>query len=281
MSRRSLVVAFLFIILLISAVYVVVNWPFSSVTHNVAVTGITVSTTQVQRGDSVNITVTSKNEGSVSESFNVSLYLNSSLLEKRPVVDLSSNDERSVVFNWDTSAAAPSDYLVKAEASPVAGETNVTDNVLTDNVVSIRSKPVGVAVVFVNPQNSSAAVGQDFAVNINVSNVADLYGWEFKLGWNDTILHLENVTEGSFLRNTGATFFTRNLNSTGPHIVVDCTRLVDLPEASGSGTLSTATFHVQQPGSCDLILYDAVLINSFEQSMNCTTEGGHFTEAAH
>jgi hypothetical protein len=131
--------------------------------------------------------------------------------------------------------------------------------------------------VFVNPQNISAAVGQDFSIDIKVTDVVDLYGWEFKLGWNDTILHLQNVTEGSFLRNAGATFFTYNLNSTGPHIVVDCTRLVDLPQASGSGTLSTATFHVQQPGSCDLNLYDAVLINSSEQSMNCTTEGGQFT----
>jgi hypothetical protein len=139
---------------------------------------------------------------------------------------------------------------------------------------------MGLAVVFVNPQNSSAAVGQDFVININVSNVADLYGWEFKLGWNNTILHLQNVTEGSFLKNTGATFFTYNLNSTGPHIVVDCTRLVDVPEANGNGTLSVVTFHVQQPGSCDLNLYDAVLINSFEQSMNCTTEGGHFIESA-
>ena len=279
MSRRNLVFALFLLVLLIAASYVVVNWPFSSATRNVVVTGITVSKTQVQRGDSVNITVTSKNEGTVPESFNMSLYLNSSLLKTLPVAGLSSNSERDVLFNWDTSAAAPAVYLVKAEASPVAGETNATDNVLTDNLISIRSKPAGVAVVFVNPQNSSAAVGQDFAVNINVSNVADLYGWEFKLGWNDTILHLQNVTEGSFLRNSGATFFTHSLNSTGPHIVVDCTRLADLPEASGSGTLSTVTFHVQQSGSCDLNLYDSVLINSFEQSMNCTAEGGHFTEA--
>jgi len=276
---RSVVVVFFLLVLLIAAVYFAVNWPFPSATHNVVVTDITVSTTQVQRGDFVNITVTSKNEGSVPESFNMSLYLNSSLLETLPVAGLSSNSERDVVFNWDTSAAAPAVYLVKAEASPVAGERNTTDNVLTDNVV-VRSKPAGVAVVFVNPQSSSAALGQDFVVNINISNVADLYGWEFKLGWNYTILHLQNVTEGSFLRNTGATFFTHSLNSTGPHIVVDCTRLADLPEASGSGTLSTVTFHVQQSGSCDLNLYDPVLINSFEQSMDCTVEGGHFTEAA-
>jgi len=276
MSRRSLIVVFLFIILLIAAVYVAVNWPFSSVTHNIAVTGITVSATQVQRGDLVNITVTLNNEGSVSESFNVSLYLNSSLFEMRPVANLSSNCKENVVFNWNTSKAAPADYAVRAEAKPIVGEMNITDNALTDDVIRVRSRPMGPAVVSVNPQNTSAAVGQDFAVNVNVSNVADLYGWEFKLTWNSSILHLQNVAEGSFLKNTGATFFTYNLNSTGPHIVVDCTRLVDLPEASGSGILSTITFHVQQSGSCDLNLYDAVLLNSFEHSMNCTTEGGHF-----
>jgi len=280
MSRRNLVVAFLLLVILIAAVvFVAVNWPFSVVTHNVAVTDIAV-TTQVQCGDPVNITVTSKNEGSVSESFNISLYLNSSLLETLPVLDLSSNSERIIVFNWNTSAALPAVYLVKAEASPVAGETNMTDNSLT-KAVSVRSKPVGVALISVDPQNSSAAIGQDFTVNINVSNVTDLYGWEFKIGWNDTIIHLQNVTEGSFLRNAGETLFTYNLNSTGPHIVVICTRLGNVPGESGSGTLSAVTFHVQQPGSCDLNLYDSMLLNSFAQSMNCTTEGGRFIEAAY
>ena len=264
--------------LLIVAVYLAVNWPFFGGTHNIAVTGIAISTTQVQLGGSVNITVTSKNEGSVTESFNVSLFLNSSLFDTKTVVDLSSNGQKDVIFVWDTSAAIPAVYLVKAEASAVSGETNVTDNVLTGNLVSIRSKPEGIAVVSVDPQNISVAVGESFSANIDILNVADLYGWEFKFGWNDTILNLQNVTEGSFLKDTGATFFTHSLNSTGPHIVVDCTRLTDMPEASGNGTLSTLTFQVQQSGSCDLNLYDPVLINSFEQSMNCTAEGGHFIE---
>jgi hypothetical protein len=281
MRRRTLVVVLSLAILLVAAVYLLTNWPFSSVTHDVAITGITVSSNQVQRGDLVNVTVTLKNEGSASENFNVSLYLNSSLLEMRPVVDLGSNNDGDVVFNWNTTTTAPANYVISAEATHLVGESNVTDNALTDGVVSVRSRPDGPSAVFVNPQNSSAAVGQDFTVNINVSNVADLYGWEFKLGWNDTILHLQNVTEGSFLKNTGATFFTYKLNSTDPHIVVDCTKTVDVSEASGSGTLAIVTFRVQQLGSCDLNLYDAVLLNSFEQSMSCTAESGHFTGTTH
>ena len=277
MSKKSLAAIILVVISLITIVYVAVNWPYSKVTHDVAISGITVSTAQAYRGELVEIRVNVTNRGSVPENFNVSLYLNSTLLETRPIADLGPNAENNLLFDWNTTTATSANYAVKAEAAPVAGETNTTNNVLTDDIVHVRSKPTGLAVVSVNPQNSSAPIGQDFTVNINVSNATDLYGWEFKLGWNSTILQLLNITEGSFLKNTGATFFTYNQNATGPHIIVDCTRLVDLPEASGSGVLATATFHVQQLGSCDLNLYDTVLLDSFEQSMNCTTEGGHFT----
>jgi len=276
MNKKNLTVIMIFAIL-IAVIYLAMNGPRSGGTHDVAVSGITVSPTQAQRGTLVEITVNVTNKGSTSESFNVSLTLNSAPLQTLPILNLDSGAERSLAFHWNTTEAASANYLIKAEAGPVAEETNTTDNTLT-HIAYVRTKPTGQARAYVSPQNSSTTVGQDFAVNISVSNATDLYGWEFKLSWNNTILHLLNVTEGSFLKSVGATFFTHNLNATDQHIIVDCTRLVDLPEVSGNGVLATVTFHVEQPGSCDLNLYDTALLNSFEQSINHTTENGHFTE---
>lgn len=206
----------------------------------------------------------------------MSLHFNSSLLETQPVTDLPPNVDKNLLFIWNTSAASAADYVIKAEAGPITGETNTTDNTMTDSTIQLRSKPTGFEAVSVNPANSYAVIGQNITVNIDVSNVTDLYGWEFKLGWNNTILELLNVTEGPFLKSNGATFFTSKLNSTDPHIIVDCTRLVSLPEANGNGALATITFQVLQLGDCDLNLYDTTLVNSFEQTLDHTTSGGQF-----
>jgi len=68
------------------------------------------------------------------------------------------------------------------------------------------------ALVYVDPEVSVGAVGQNFTININISNVTDLYGWEFKLGWNTTTLDVVEVYEGPFLKNVGDTFFTYKVN---------------------------------------------------------------------
>ncbi len=264
------------VLLLILAVYIAMNWQLISPVHDVAITSVTVSSNEAHPGDTLNITVTTKNKGSVSESFNVSLYLNSSLLETQSLADLPPNADKNLLFIWNTSAAPIADYTIKTEASPVNGETNKTDNTMTDSTIQLRSKPTGYEAVSVDPANSHAAIGQNITVNIDVSNVTDLYGWELKLGWNNTILELLNATEGPFLKSNGATFFTSKINSTDPHIIVDCTRLVDLPEANGNGTLTTITFQVLQLGNCDLSLYDTTLVNYFEQTLDHTTSGGHF-----
>jgi hypothetical protein len=274
--RRSLALIAILVLLLILAVYIAMNWQLISPVHDVAITSVAISSNQWHPGDTPPITVTTKNKGSVSESFNVSLYLNSSLLETQPVTDLPPSAQKNLLFIWNTSAAPVADYVIKAEAGPVVGETNTTDNTGTDGIVQLRSKSTGFEAVSVDPANSYAAIGQNITVNIDVSNVTDLYGWEFKLGWNNTVLELLNVTEGPFLKSNGATFFTSKINSTDPHIIVDCTRLVDLPEANANGALATITFQVLQLGDCDLNLYDTTLVNSFEQTLDHTTSGGHF-----
>ena len=38
-------------------------------------------------------------------------------------------------------------------------------------------------------------VGTTFTITINVTGVIDLYGWEFRLRWNSTLLDVAGVTE--------------------------------------------------------------------------------------
>jgi hypothetical protein len=135
------------------------------------------------------------------------------------------------------------------------------------------------ATIYVDPQTSVGTIGQNFAVNINISDVVDLYGWEFKLGWNSTILDAIAVTEGPFLKRGDSTFFTYKINNTEGFVLVDCTLLGDIPGVGGNGTLATIEFHVKTVGECTLDLYDTILVSSAEQPIPHTAIDGYYYTA--
>jgi hypothetical protein len=133
----------------------------------------------------------------------------------------------------------------------------------------------GSATVAVSPTTITANVGQDFSIDITISNVLDLYGWEFKLGWDESLLGLVSVDEGPFLKSGGDTFFTYFLNTTNEHIVVDCTLEGMIPGVAGNGTLATVTFIATNVGECPLNLYDVILLNSNVEQISCSVVGGY------
>jgi len=135
--------------------------------------------------------------------------------------------------------------------------------------------------VYVDPEVSVGAVGQNFTINVKISNVTDLYGWEFKLGWNTTILDVVEVHEGPFLKNVADTFFTFKVNSTAGYMIADCTLLGMVPGASGEGTLATVTFYVKSIGDSVLDLFDTILIDSNEQMIPHSAIDGYYYTSMH
>lgn len=138
----------------------------------------------------------------------------------------------------------------------------------------VTSRPS--TVLFVDPQSSSTTVGQDFAVDIRISNVANLYGLQLKLRWDTTILHLVNATEGTFLNSHSSTFFSIATNETD-QIVLICTLLGDVSGVNGSGVLATIWFQAKESGRSDLRFHDTLLINSNEETIMHTVRDGRFS----
>lgn len=129
----------------------------------------------------------------------------------------------------------------------------------------------------VEPQTVQGTAGQNFTINVSISNVADLYGFEFKLGWNASLLEEVSVSEGPFLNmSDNNPFFSYSLNTTDEHVVVVCTREGEVPGVNGNGTLATIQFQVIQNGTCDLNLYDTQLLDSNDTAINHTVHIGHF-----
>jgi len=129
--------------------------------------------------------------------------------------------------------------------------------------------------VSVSPSTVTASVGQNFTVNVTISDVYDLYGWQFRLNWTAGLIDIVNVTEGSFLKLGGGTYFYWAVNATAGRMVADCTLLGNVPGVSGNGTLATITFNVKGAGESPLTLWDVALLDSLEQSITCQVVGGY------
>lgn len=129
---------------------------------------------------------------------------------------------------------------------------------------------------------SSTDPGSPFTVDIDIAGVEDLYGWEFKLYYNNTMLSNSSVSEGTFLSALGTTFFsvidnTDTYNATHGRFWVTCTLTGDVSGGAGSGTLATITFTVDGPGGTTaLALVDTKLVG-YEYSTKTLFQMEHFT----
>ena len=133
--------------------------------------------------------------------------------------------------------------------------------------------------IYVSPQTLSRAIGQSFTVNVSISNITDLYGWQVKLVWNATILNITGIAdirESLFLKTGGSTLFVPKLNTTAGYVLLACTLYNTTSGVSGDGTLATIQFNVRGNGRCSLDLYDTMLIDSSEQQITHTVADGDF-----
>jgi hypothetical protein len=118
------------------------------------------------------------------------------------------------------------------------------------------------------PDVAGLNVGDTFKINVTVSNVVNLYGWQFKLTYRNDALNATSMSEGPFLKKDGAsTFFypaefTDNYNTTHGLIIAACTRTSVENGVDGSGTLATIAFKVKAAVSTALHLFDTKLIDS-------------------
>ncbi len=109
--------------------------------HDVAVVNVVPSTVRAVVGTIVNMNVTVKNEGAMTETFNVTSYYNNNTIGTQAVTGLAPSAISTLTFNWNTNAVPPGNYTIKAEASTVPEETDTADNVYVDGTVTIVKPP--------------------------------------------------------------------------------------------------------------------------------------------
>jgi len=137
------------------------------IVHDIAVTDITTTVTTVEVedgipvpvsrpvsevyvGERVNVTVFVENNGTISETFNVTAYYDNNIIGTPQNVTLSGDFGTSLVFEWNTEGVEVGSYTIRAEASPVLGEEYTDNNIFimedVFNVLSGQSNPLALVV---------------------------------------------------------------------------------------------------------------------------------------
>ncbi len=109
------------------------------VVHNVAITSVLPSATEIHVGNQLNVSVVLKNKGTVRETFDVIVYYNNTVIGTKRVTDLFPNADVTVILHWDTTGLTEGTVNIRAETSQIPGEADITDNSLSYGNVRIVS----------------------------------------------------------------------------------------------------------------------------------------------
>jgi len=105
------------------------------------------------------------------------------------------------------------------------------------------------AVISIDPTTQTTSTGSVVTVDVAISNVSDLYAYQFDLSFNPSVLQAVSSSEGPFLAGSGSTFFIpgTNDNLAGTVFATADTLLAPVSGVNGSGAIGagTSTFTIQ------------------------------------
>lgn len=105
-------------------------------TVDAAVVNVQVSKTQVQAGETVDITATVRNFGVSSEDFDVTAQYDEIEIGTESVTAIGPGETRTVDIIWDTTGVTPGVYTISAEAT-LEGDTNPANDRKLDGTVEV------------------------------------------------------------------------------------------------------------------------------------------------
>jgi len=100
--------------------------------HDIAITLTTTSKTIVGQGYPLSINVTTHNKGNFTETFNLTVYCNTTTIETQTIT-LPNGTSTTTTFLWNTTGLTYGNYTISAYASPVPNEEYTQDNTFKVN----------------------------------------------------------------------------------------------------------------------------------------------------
>jgi cohesin domain-containing protein len=138
------------------------------------------------------------------------------------------------------------------------------------------------AILSVSPNSETVGTGSTFTVEVDVTGVADLYGYQFDLAFNPNVLQAVSSSEGTFLPSAGSTYFVpgTNDNVNGNVSATADTLISAVPGANGSGSLAFFIFQAIGTGSSALSIGNTQLLDSNLNPIASEATSGSITVTA-
>lgn len=122
-----------------------------------------------------------------------------------------------------------------------------------------------IPIVSVNPSATTVNSGDSFSLDIGVSNVTDLFAYQFELSFDPALIAATSLSEGTFLPGGGFTFFIPGAidNALGNVGLTADTLFFAPTGVTGSGSLANLTFNALAGGTSSVSLSNVILLDSF------------------
>ena len=116
---------------------------------------------------------------------------------------------------------------------------------------------------------SSVTVGQQFSLDIKISDVKDLANAPFVLTYDPIFVDFVAISEGSFMKKDGKpTTFSSKSDAAAGTVTVTLGRTAGGSGVSGAGTLSTASFRAKNQGPASFAFRNAAFTTSYGSALN-------------
>jgi general secretion pathway protein D len=138
------------------------------------------------------------------------------------------------------------------------------------------------AVVSIDPNSQTVSPGSTVVVDVDITRVSNLYGFQFNLEFNPAVLAAGTSTEGTFLPSGGATFFIPGTNDNvgGSVTATADTLLTAISGVSGTGSLALLDFKAIGAGTSALTLSNLILLDSSLNPISSTVSDASVTVSA-
>lgn len=121
---------------------------------------------------------------------------------------------------------------------------------------------LAIPLLSVTPSLSNVTVGDMFSLDVRITGVTDLYGWQLDMDFGPTgLLNALPATEGGFL-GVGQTFGGGTVNNTAATISTMFSTLSGPAGVSGDGILATISFDAMNTGIATISLLNILLLDS-------------------
>lgn len=174
-------------------------------------------------------------------------------------------------IDCEPSGAWPSgpDLTLKISVIRESGESNAVVDLFRGGAESPS--------IYIYPENQTVSTGGTVTVDVMVSNVLSLYGYQFDIIYDPAILTFNVIEKGDFLAAGGVEVFWINVTSDDEAYSINNTAAVrqgPVKGWSGGGVLATITFDADNTGTSQIELNNIILTDPLGNTMTYLEEGG-------